>query len=76
MAIGNMRANSAPTLAVWCVRRRCGHHRAHEVNVYAGDVPVPSFGPGRGHLGADARPNWNEMHKREPITRASGGSDI
>jgi hypothetical protein len=29
-----------------------------------------------GHLGANARPNWNEMHKQKPITRASSASEF
>jgi hypothetical protein len=38
-----------------------------DVERYGDDVPVPWFGPRLrcercGHLGADARPNWNEMH--------------
>ena len=46
---------------------------------YPDDVPVPSFGPRLrcergGHLGADARPNWNETDKQEPITRGSGSA--
>ena len=47
------------------------------VRGYPDDVPVPSFGPRLrcercGQLGADAQPNWNGMHKQEPIKRASG----
>ena len=51
------------------------------VSTYADEVPVPSFGPRPRcercrHLVADASPNWNEMHKQEPITRSSSESKI
>lgn len=76
MTLANMRANGVHTLAVWCGGRGCHHHSVLDVSGYGDDLPVPSFGPRLrcercGHLGADARPNWNAMHKREPITRAS-----
>jgi hypothetical protein len=76
MSLGNMRANGVRTLAVWCLGRGCGFSATLDVSGYADDVPVTSFGPRLrcarcGHLGADARPNWNEMYKQEPITRAS-----
>jgi hypothetical protein len=37
-----------------------------DVAGYPDDVPVPAFGPRLrceicGHLGADVRPNWNEV---------------
>jgi len=67
MTLGNMRANGVHSLGVWCLARGCDHHRVVDVERYGDDVPVPWFGPRRrcercGHLGADARPNWNEMH--------------
>jgi hypothetical protein len=76
-----MRANGVRTLAAWCLGRGCNYFRVLDVTAYADDVPVPSFGRRlrcecRGHLGADARPNWNEMYKQEPITRASSASAI
>jgi len=76
MTLGNMRANGVRTLAAWCLGRGCDHFRVLDVSGYPDDVPVPSFGPRLrcercGHLGADARPNWNEMYKPEPITRAT-----
>ena len=79
MTLGNMRANGVRTLAVWCSGCGCDHYRVLEVSTYADNVPVPSFGPRLrcercGHLGADARPNWNEMYKQEPITRASSAA--
>jgi hypothetical protein len=59
--------------------RGCDHYRVLDVSAYPDDLPVPSFGPRLrcercGHLGADAWPNWNEMYKQEPITRASNAS--
>ena len=65
MTLGNMRANGVRTLAVWCSGRGCGHHRVVDVERYGDDVPVPWFGPRMrceryGHLGADARPNWQK----------------
>src|SRR5674476_752598 len=76
MTLGNMRANGVRTLAAWYLGRGCDHFRVLDVSGYPDDVPVPSFGPRLrcercGHLGADARPNWNEMYKPEPITRAT-----
>ena len=65
MTLGNMRANGVRTLGVWCSGRGCGRHRVVDVERYGDDVPVPWFGPRMrcercGHLGADARPNWQE----------------
>jgi hypothetical protein len=76
MTLGNMRANGVRTLAAWCLGRGCNHFRVLDVSSYPDDVPVPSFGPRLrcevcGNLVADARPNWNEIYKQEPITRAS-----
>jgi hypothetical protein len=70
MTLGNMRANGVRTLAAWCLGRGCNHFRVLDVSGFGDDLPVPSFGPRLrcercGHLGADARPNWNEMHKQE-----------
>ena len=70
MTLGNMRANGVRTLAVYCGGRGCNHHHVIDVNTYADDVPVPSFGPRMvctacGAIGADARPNWNE---RAPVS--------
>jgi hypothetical protein len=69
MTLGNMRANSVRTLAVWCLDRDCYYSTILDVAVYPDDVPVPSFGPRLrcercGHLGADARPNWAERAPR------------
>ena len=65
MTLGNRRANGVHTLTVWCLARDCNHRSTLDVSKYADDVPVPSFSPRLrcevcGHLGADARPNWNE----------------
>jgi hypothetical protein len=74
MILSNMHANGVHMLAVWCLGRNCGHSSILDVAGYPGDVPVPAFGPRLrrevcGHRGADVRPNWNEMHRRDPITR-------
>ena len=45
MTLGNMRANGVRTLAAWCLGRGCNHFRVLDVSGYAGDVPLPSFGP-------------------------------
>jgi hypothetical protein len=68
MTLGNMRANGVRTLAAWYLGRGCDHFRVLDVSGYPDDVPVPSFGPRLrcercGHLGAEARPKWSEMHK-------------
>ena len=65
VTLGNMRENGVRTLDVWCSRRGCDHHRVLEVERYGDDVSVQWFGSRmrcerRGHLGADARPNWSE----------------
>jgi len=63
--LGSMRANGMRMLAAWCLGRGCNHFRVLNVSGFGDDLPVPSFGPRLrcercGHLGADARPNWNE----------------
>jgi hypothetical protein len=74
-----MRANGVRTVAVWCLGRDCNHHRVIEVNNYPDDVPVPSFGPRMvctncGAIGADARPNWQELGQRpRPYSRCRAG---
>jgi len=65
MTLGNMRANGVRTLGAWCSGRDCYHAAVVDVDRYGDDVPVPWFGPRMrcercGHLGADARPNWQE----------------
>lgn len=65
MTLGNMRANGVHSLAVWCLGRDRDHHCIMDVSNYLDDVAVSSFGlhlrcKQRGHLGADARPNWQE----------------
>src|SRR5450830_1925671 len=81
MTLGNMRANGVRTLAASCLGRDGNHHRVLDMSGYPGDLPVPSFGPRLrcevcGHRGADVRPNWNEMYKQEPNTRASSAFKI
>jgi hypothetical protein len=63
-----MRENGVRTLAAWCLGHGCDHYRVLNVSSYPDDVPVTSFGPRLrcevyGHRGAEARPNWSEMHK-------------
>ena len=65
MTLGNMRADGVRELDVYCSAHGCNHHRVIDVEDYGDDAPVPWFGPRlrcerRGHLGADARPNWSE----------------
>jgi hypothetical protein len=65
ITLGNMHENGVHNLAAWCLGRGCNHYRVINVSAYADDVAVPSFGPRMrcdqcGHLGVDARPNWNE----------------
>ncbi len=65
MTLGNMRANGAQTLAVYCGGRYCHHQAIIDVSGYAEDVAVPRFGRRMGCtvcgvIGVDARPNWNE----------------
>ena len=66
MTLGNMRAHHVRSLSVTCDWRGCNHQRIVNVDSYADDVSVPSFGPRMRcerckHLGADVRPNWNEQ---------------
>lgn len=66
MTLGNMRANGVRSLSVSCNGRGCDHQSVVNVDRFADDLTVPSFGPRLrcvqcGHLGADARPNWNEQ---------------
>ena len=65
MTLGNMRANGARSLAVHCLGHACHHDAVINVDGYADDLSVPSFGPRMvctlyGAIGADARPNWKE----------------
>jgi len=69
MTLGNMRQNGVRGLYVTC--QRCGHCSEVNVDAWADDVPVPSFGPRMrcskcGKLGATARPNWIERKDNEP----------
>ena len=80
MTLGNVRANGVHTLAVWCLGRSCNHFRILDVSNYCDETSVLAFGPRLrcercGHLGADARPNWNERDKREPIARSSNAPE-
>ena len=76
MTLGNMRANGVRSLLVNCSNVNCRHEAIVNVDGLSDDIPVPSLGPRMrcqrcGQLGADARPNWNERNKQEPITRSS-----
>jgi hypothetical protein len=70
MTLGNLRENGVRTIAAWCSARDCNHSAVVDVERLGDDVPVPSLGPRLrcercGHLGADARPNWQE---RAPVS--------
>jgi hypothetical protein len=63
-----MRANGERLHAAWCLGRGCNHFRVLDVSGYPDDLPVPSFSPRLrcercGHLGADARPNWQDSER-------------
>jgi hypothetical protein len=65
MTLGNMRSLGVRTLDAWCAARGCHHHAVVNVAGFADAMPVRAFGPrlrcmACGHLGADARPNWQE----------------
>jgi hypothetical protein len=69
MNLGNMRASGVRRLAIYCLGSDCHHEAILDVSTYSDGVPVPSFGPRLrceicGHLGADARPNWQERSPR------------
>ena len=60
-SMDNMRESVA-----WCLAHGCDRLRDLDVSVYPDSVLVPPFGPRPrcefcGHLGADARPHWNEV---------------
>jgi hypothetical protein len=63
MTLANMRQLGVRSLAVSCLL--CRHESTLSVDGYAGNIPVPAFGPRMvctrcGIIGADARPNWRE----------------
>ena len=65
MTLRNMRENGVRSLAITCGAAWCHHQAVLDVNAFADDVVVPSFGLRMvctvcGAIGADARPNWNE----------------
>jgi hypothetical protein len=65
MTLANMRQQGVHTLSVTCGAVCCHHQAVLDVNAFADDLAVPSFGPRMvctvcGAIGADARPNWNE----------------
>jgi hypothetical protein len=69
MGMANMRSLSVRSLSVSCTL--CHHAARLDVDGYADDATVPSFGPRMvctacGIIGADARPNWREQTERPP----------
>ena len=71
MTLGNMRSLGVRSLAVSCIL--CHHAARLDVDGYADDATLPSFGPRMvctscGIIGADARPNWREQTERPSLT--------
>ena len=65
MTLRNMRQNGVRLLAITCGAVWCNHYAVLDVDAFADNLVVPSFGPRMvcavcGAIGADARPNWNE----------------
>ena len=76
MTLGNMRANGVRSLIVHCSNVTCRHEKIVNVDAYADDLFVPSFGPRMRcerceQRGADVMPNWNERHAQTTVTRSS-----
>jgi hypothetical protein len=68
MTLRNMRQNGVRTLAVTCGAVWCHHQATLDVNVFADDVVVPSFGPRMvctvcGAIGADARRRFQRRQR-------------
>jgi hypothetical protein len=64
MTLGKMRENGVRSLAITCGAVWWNHQAVLDVDAFADDMAVPSFGPRMvcmvcGAIGADARPNWN-----------------
>jgi len=60
MTLGNMRENGVRSLTVTCGALWCHHQAVLDVNGFADDVAVPSFGPRMvctvcGTIGADSQ---------------------
>jgi len=77
MTLGNMQANGVRILA-GRASVAAAITFAFSMSAYPDDVPVPLFDPRLryeicGHHEANARPNWNEMHRQKPVTQASEG---
>jgi hypothetical protein len=73
MTLGNMRSIGVRSLAVSCIL--CHHAARLDVDGYADDATVPSFGPRMvcpscGIIGADARPNWRKQAERPRLMGA------
>ena len=66
MTLGNMRENGVRSIVAWCQGIGCEHEMVINVDHLPAELAVPAIGPRLrcsvcGHLGADARPNWNEL---------------
>jgi len=59
--------------SLWVVCADCHHGAVLNMDTYADEVTVPSFGARMvctccGIIGADVRPNWSERPQRESLT--------
>jgi hypothetical protein len=77
MTLGNMRELGVRSLAVTC--ELCHHEAVLPVDRWDDVVLVSAFGLRMactrcGIVGADARPNWREMHASGEITRAEAST--
>jgi hypothetical protein len=75
MTIANMRESGVRSLAFW--RHRCHHERTMNVDHLPGDLTVPSFilrmvCTKCGIVGADVRPNWQELKNKLPALGSRG----
>ena len=65
MTLGNMRRQGVRGLAVYCLNHACRHRTVINVDEYADEIEVPSFGLRMkcskcGGRRVDVRPNWKE----------------
>jgi hypothetical protein len=66
MDLASMRRLGVRSLDVQCLNHRCRHQVVFDVDSYPAETLVQSFGPKMvcaqcGFIGADPRPNWQEM---------------
>jgi hypothetical protein len=71
MTLANLRHNGVRSMWVVCVV--CHHGTVLNVDTYADEVTVPSFGSRMvctccGIIGADVRPNWSERPQSGSLT--------